>query len=187
MYKKSKLPTFWKRPLKRQKKPTRNDSRQTNPPKTLQKNENYKFLQPKGNVWVCLNSNNNTALEKRQHIGNEKQPVPNIDFAFISKLRKNQRLRSFIENIMNLSWTPIMTNKISDLLCFACQAIFQFWHHLMFQCTKLARITETFNIRTWMDVLQASNYANQSKCCLQLLYRRGPKYLEIAQLSIWKN
>ena len=134
--------------------------------------EHYEFLVKSLITVPCFKHINMSAMEF--------QIYPNIIFDFITRKWKNRRLKSFDKNIlynflMNAyldkqeNW---LKNLVPHPLCFACEEYFETWHHLMFECPKLAPTIKVLNIKHWSDFFQDKTYVT-------------PKVLVAIILSSW--
>ena len=103
-----------------------------------------------------------------------------IIFDFITRIWKNRTLKSFDKNILyNFLMNAYLDkqgkwlkNLTPHPLCFASEKSFETWHHLMFECPKLAAIKKALTLKNWSDILQDKTYI-------------APKILLAIILSSW--
>ena len=120
--------------------------------------ELYEFLVKSIITIPCFKHINMSAMKM--------QISPNIIFDFITRIWKNRRLKSFDKNILyNFLMNAYLDkqekwlkNLVPHPLCFACEEYFETWHHLMFECPKLAPIRKALELKTWSDILQDKTY-----------------------------
>ena len=120
--------------------------------KNTQSKQIYNFLMKSIITIPCFAKVNMAAMNQKVS--------PNTITSFLETLWKNKRLMSFDRNHLYLFLMNSYLNKqekwlknlVPHPICFGCEAEFETWNHLLFECKRFEKTRKAINIKNWNDV-----------------------------------